>query len=724
MAITFTVRDDADHGATLSKYEIARVGEAGEVMTVVVPAGVYALGSVAYMDFITPDGLSYYKGPYDCSSGTFDVTLGVTDSILNLDGILTIQFRLINGTAIVWLSEEKPAKINGSISPVTPATANDFIYAQVPTAFTSGHIAGYNPTTHKLTDLGMLSSTLVSSMVNIKDYGAVGDGSTDDTASILAAIVAANAYDALYIPQGTYKVTSTIQVTKQINFISYGDFKFYGTRDQACFHFVRPIGRIISFYGKVIDQGTAWHGWTDEDYTGIIFENAFRCKIFIKEVTNFTVGVRCLTSGGINNGFFFNTFDILQLNDNKIGLEIYQKDVGSWFNSNVFNDMFFSLTQTGTEFQTAVVDRYCIKQTMDTNTYQSDSNLFNNIRFDIGNALGGTYTGIALSYAWGWKFDNYRLELVAGTNVRFCNLDLAANKVKGLVFNPLFETYTATANIAVNLLNATQGTLSYPDIYVMNGVVKNNNMQLIYTDNGFGKRYRKPTTDYNLIEQQYLFGVDHVLLANSATGEIYQDYGASDQLKINGVRITTANPAVLYLKNIIAGDSFKVMLKVASPSASPLISFKTWDVDDVLIDSNEVVDTGVTYKALCASNMYWDTTNKRLLQSVANSEQVFTVNRNEVKTIAVLFSGDLNGIEIFASRTLVSVLKSIDPLRNNAKHHVQAAAPTLDIAGYYLPGDIVYNSNTASGQHIGWILIDTSFAGSGTLAWVSLGKYT
>lgn len=51
--------------------------------------------------------------------------------------------------------------------------------------------------------------------VSVKDYGAVGDGVTDDTASIQAAITAVDA-GTLFFPKGTYKVTSTLtQPTSQ-----------------------------------------------------------------------------------------------------------------------------------------------------------------------------------------------------------------------------------------------------------------------------------------------------------------------------------------------------------------------------------------------------------------------------------------------------------------------------------------------------------------------------
>jgi len=61
---------------------------------------------------------------------------------------------------------------------------------------------------------------------NVKDFGATGNGSTDDTSAIQAAINAAPAGSTVFFPAGTYLVSSTIQLVAVLAYIgttgSYG----------------------------------------------------------------------------------------------------------------------------------------------------------------------------------------------------------------------------------------------------------------------------------------------------------------------------------------------------------------------------------------------------------------------------------------------------------------------------------------------------------------------
>ena len=61
--------------------------------------------------------------------------------------------------------------------------------------------------------------------ISVKDFGALGDGTTDDTASIQEGIdyIIAAGGGALYFPAGTYQVSSTLVLTNGDNLKLYGD---------------------------------------------------------------------------------------------------------------------------------------------------------------------------------------------------------------------------------------------------------------------------------------------------------------------------------------------------------------------------------------------------------------------------------------------------------------------------------------------------------------------
>jgi len=77
-------------------------------------------------------------------------------------------------------------------------------------------------------------------VVNIKDFGAVGDGIADDTAAIQAAINAAQAgVVSLYLPAGRYRLASPLTITTSVNMRGEGaEFNYVTTTYRGTwFHF-------------------------------------------------------------------------------------------------------------------------------------------------------------------------------------------------------------------------------------------------------------------------------------------------------------------------------------------------------------------------------------------------------------------------------------------------------------------------------------------------------
>lgn len=65
----------------------------------------------------------------------------------------------------------------------------------------------------------------IADIFNVLDYGATGNGSTDDTAAINAAVTAASNNGTIFFPKGTYKVTSAILIAtgSSLQFIGEGN---------------------------------------------------------------------------------------------------------------------------------------------------------------------------------------------------------------------------------------------------------------------------------------------------------------------------------------------------------------------------------------------------------------------------------------------------------------------------------------------------------------------
>ena len=198
-----------------------------------------------------------------------------------------------------------------------------------------------NPMTEDL-DAGGYSVKSVSTLttqhkprVDITDpqYGAKGDGSTDDTQAIEDAIAAANEDEYLYFPPTSehYKTTSKIHIPNTLNVIMEGPLTLYDDSDSIT---ALEIGNIDEISQKELVLSVSKDtisDWTSEDSIGILLHNPYNANIEIKSAYAFTVGAQIRST---NAGAAYSKYHLERIVGNKVGLDLYAD--GGWVNQNTF----------------------------------------------------------------------------------------------------------------------------------------------------------------------------------------------------------------------------------------------------------------------------------------------------------------------------------------------------------------------------------------------------
>ena len=129
---------------------------------------------------------------------------------------------------------------------------------------------------------GAVASTVqakLSEYVSVKDFGAVGDGSTNDTAAIISAInhVMGLGGGIVHVPKGKYKITQTIYIPKgNVRLQGESFIKDNYTRNSdADVQFMDAIGTVFEWGGSTTSAAMVHMGWvsaiTDRKVSGSAF---------------------------------------------------------------------------------------------------------------------------------------------------------------------------------------------------------------------------------------------------------------------------------------------------------------------------------------------------------------------------------------------------------------------------------------------------------------------
>ena len=110
--------------------------------------------------------------------------------------------------------------------------------------------------------------------INVKDFGAVGDGKTDDTKAIQKAIEAGSD---IYFPEGKYLISDSLEIqSKKINGAGMESTIIYSKADA-------PIFKVSASFNDIRNLGLQYDGWDQSDYTNrnaIVFEDQIAHSVF------------------------------------------------------------------------------------------------------------------------------------------------------------------------------------------------------------------------------------------------------------------------------------------------------------------------------------------------------------------------------------------------------------------------------------------------------------
>ncbi len=178
---------------------------------------------------------------------------------------------------------------------------------------------------------------------NVQHFGAIGDGTTDDTAAINAAIdalAAASGYRTLVFPPAIhYRTTETITIPERADVVMDTPVKYEGAVTTPAIVVGRErANNVAKLKLQVIREFGAdgYANWDEADNIGLLIHNAYMAFLEIPRVEGFTIGVQARGSGA---GFGYSHIHLGLLRDNWVALDLFNyelNDKPGWVNENIW----------------------------------------------------------------------------------------------------------------------------------------------------------------------------------------------------------------------------------------------------------------------------------------------------------------------------------------------------------------------------------------------------
>lgn len=164
-----------------------------------------------------------------------------------------------------------------------------------------------------------------------RDFGATGDGVTDDGPALAAAMAAAAASGrVLVIGEGTFRTTQPLLLGGgAAGLIMHGAILYDGPGGVAALTLGdgAAVRNAAKRYDGLRVLRASLSDWENEADIGIVLRNLDASQVEVRQVEGFTIGVRTL---GVERGFEDSTLTLGRIVNNRIGLDVRTETAAAW----------------------------------------------------------------------------------------------------------------------------------------------------------------------------------------------------------------------------------------------------------------------------------------------------------------------------------------------------------------------------------------------------------
>jgi len=180
-----------------------------------------------------------------------------------------------------------------------------------------------------------------------RDFGATGDGVTDDGPALAAAMAAAAASGrVLVIGEGTFRTTQPLTLGGgAAGLVMHGAILYAGPAGGTALTIGdgAAVRNATKLYEGLRVLRATLSSWENEADIGLVLRNLDASLVEIRQVEGFTIGVRTL---GVERGFEDSTLILGRIVNNRIGLDVRTETAAGWNTSVRYYGGHFAIGST------------------------------------------------------------------------------------------------------------------------------------------------------------------------------------------------------------------------------------------------------------------------------------------------------------------------------------------------------------------------------------------